>query len=142
MITSWNWVLLTDFASFKPTYLPEDNPADFSYFFDTSRRRYSLHQSRSVSLLCFDEVIFIQYISRTCYIAPERFVKTLSSELSNTLLLPEQEVKTGDLHPMMDIFSAGCALTELYNEGHPPFDFSQLLGKYIIFLILLFFLVE
>ena len=39
MITSWNWVLLTDFASFKPTYLPEDNPADFSYFFDTSRRR-------------------------------------------------------------------------------------------------------
>ncbi|EFN87043.1 phosphoinositide 3-kinase regulatory subunit 4 isoform X1 [Harpegnathos saltator] len=103
MITSWNWVLLTDFASFKPTYLPEDNPADFSYFFDTSRRR-------------------------TCYIAPERFVKTLSSELNNTLLLPEQEVKTGDLHPMMDIFSAGCALTELYNEGHPPFDFSQLLA--------------
>ena len=47
MITSWNWVLITDFATFKPTYLPEDNPADFSYFFDTSRRR-------------------------TCYIAPER----------------------------------------------------------------------
>ncbi|XP_076279148.1 vacuolar protein sorting 15 isoform X2 [Lasioglossum baleicum] len=103
MITSWNWILLTDFASFKPTYLPEDNPADFSYFFDTSRRR-------------------------TCYIAPERFVKTLSSELSNTLLLSEQELKTGDLHPMMDIFSAGCALAELYNEGHPPFDFSQLLA--------------
>uniref|UniRef100_A0A0C9R475 non-specific serine/threonine protein kinase n=1 Tax=Fopius arisanus TaxID=64838 RepID=A0A0C9R475_9HYME len=103
MITSWNWVLLTDFASFKPTYLPEDNPADFSYFFDTSRRR-------------------------TCYIAPERFLKTLSSELSSTLLLPEQELKTGDLHPTMDIFSAGCALTELYNEGHAPFDFSQLLA--------------
>lgn len=39
MITSWNLVLLTDFASFKPTYLPEDNPADYNYFFDTSRRR-------------------------------------------------------------------------------------------------------
>lgn len=39
VITSWNWVLLTDFASFKPTYLPEDNPADYSYFFDSSRRR-------------------------------------------------------------------------------------------------------
>ena len=49
MVTSWNWVMLTDFsATFKPTALPEDNPADFSYFFDTSRRR-------------------------TCYIAPERF---------------------------------------------------------------------
>lgn len=104
MITSWNWVLLTDFASFKPTYLPEDNPADFSYFFDTSRRR-------------------------TCYTAPERFVKLLSSEVSNTtLLLPEQELKTGDLNPMMDIFSAGCALIELYNEGHPLFDYSQLLA--------------
>ncbi|CAG2058256.1 unnamed protein product, partial [Timema podura] len=28
----------------------------------------------------------------------------------------------------MDIFSAGCALMELFNEGHPPFDFSQLLS--------------
>lgn len=66
---------------------------------------------------------------RTCYIAPERFVKTLTSEPTTTLLFPEQELKTGDLQPMMDIFSAGCALIELYNEGHPPFDFSQLLGK-------------
>ncbi|XP_071440948.1 phosphoinositide 3-kinase regulatory subunit 4 [Hetaerina americana] len=103
MITSWNWVLLTDFASFKPTYLPEDNPADFSYFFDTSRRR-------------------------TCYIAPERFIKTLNSEISSQLLLPEEDLKKGDLTPAMDIFSAGCALTELFNEGHPPFDFSQLLS--------------
>ena len=22
MVTGWNWLLLTDFASFKPTYLP------------------------------------------------------------------------------------------------------------------------
>ena len=27
MVTSWNWLLLTDFASFKPTYLPEVSPA-------------------------------------------------------------------------------------------------------------------
>ncbi|KOB72906.1 Uncharacterized protein OBRU01_03959 [Operophtera brumata] len=44
------WVLLTDIASFKPAFLPDDNPADFSYFFDTSRRRL-------------------------CYVAPERFVR-------------------------------------------------------------------
>ncbi|KAK6352778.1 Serine/threonine-protein kinase [Orbilia brochopaga] len=48
LITSWNWAYLADFAHFKPTYLPEDNPADFSYFFDSSGRR-------------------------TCYLAPERF---------------------------------------------------------------------
>ena len=50
LVSSWSWLSLTDFASFKPTFLPEDNPADFSYFFDTSRRR-------------------------VCYIAPERLVK-------------------------------------------------------------------
>lgn len=48
-MTSWNWLYLTDFSSaFKPVMLPDDNPGDFSYFFDTSGRR-------------------------TCYIAPERF---------------------------------------------------------------------
>lgn len=26
MVASWNWVFLTDFASYKPTYLPADNP--------------------------------------------------------------------------------------------------------------------
>ncbi|TPX35937.1 hypothetical protein SmJEL517_g01766 [Synchytrium microbalum] len=48
LVTSWNWAYLADFSPFKPTYLPEDNPADFSFFFDTSSRR-------------------------ACYIAPERF---------------------------------------------------------------------
>lgn len=50
LVTSWNWLYLSDFSSsFKPTFLPEDNPADFSFFFDTSGRR-------------------------TCYLAPERFL--------------------------------------------------------------------
>ncbi|KAH8041953.1 hypothetical protein HPB51_019694 [Rhipicephalus microplus] len=101
MVTGWYWVLLTDFASFKPTYLPEDNPADFSYFFDTSRRR-------------------------TCNIAPERFVKTLNPDSSH--YLPEEGIGTGELTPAMDIFSLGCVLTELFTEGHPPFYFSQLLS--------------
>src|ERR1700761_743540 len=49
LVTSWNWVYLTDFAtSYKPTYLPLNDPADFAFFFDTSGRR-------------------------TCYVAPERF---------------------------------------------------------------------
>ncbi|TVY84291.1 Serine/threonine-protein kinase ppk19 [Lachnellula suecica] len=49
LVTSWNWLYLSDFSSsFKPTHLPEDNPADFSYFFDIAGRR-------------------------TCYLAPERF---------------------------------------------------------------------
>ncbi|EAQ87872.1 hypothetical protein CHGG_04491 [Chaetomium globosum CBS 148.51] len=50
LVTSWNWLYLADFASsFKRVMLPEDNPGDFSVFFDTSGRR-------------------------TCYLAPERFL--------------------------------------------------------------------
>ncbi|KAK6098874.1 Serine/threonine-protein kinase [Batrachochytrium dendrobatidis] len=50
-VTSWNWVYVADFSSFKPAYLPEDNPADFTFFFDTSSRR-------------------------ACYLAPERFYES------------------------------------------------------------------
>ncbi|KAI8629567.1 hypothetical protein F5Y19DRAFT_433492 [Xylariaceae sp. FL1651] len=53
MVTSWNWLYLTDFTgSFKPAKLPDNNPATYSYFFDLSGRR-------------------------TCYIAPERFVEQI-----------------------------------------------------------------
>ncbi|CAK6982092.1 phosphoinositide 3-kinase regulatory subunit 4 [Scomber scombrus] len=109
MVTSWNWVLLTDFASFKPTYLPEDNPADFNYFFDTSRRR-------------------------TCYIAPERFVDgsmfATESDQNTPLvdLTNNNQRGRGELRQAMDIFSAGCVIAELFTEGVPLFDLSQLLA--------------
>lgn len=50
LVTGWTWVVLTDFASFKPTMMPMDNPTDFFYYFDTSRRQ-------------------------VCCVAPERFYK-------------------------------------------------------------------
>ena len=99
LVTSWNWVLLADIASFKPVCLPVDNPADFNYFFDTSRRR-------------------------TCYIAPERFVGTgqkyteslsgsqsdIESKLSTSPSTPLLDVPITEQSEMtyaMDIFSAG-----------------------------------
>lgn len=60
--------------------LCQDNPSEFLYFFDTSRRR-------------------------TCYVAPERFVH--SSSLASEGDLGFNVVRTGDLTPAMDIFSAG-----------------------------------
>ncbi|WVZ65017.1 hypothetical protein U9M48_014450 [Paspalum notatum var. saurae] len=48
LVTSWNWLYLADFASFKPTYIPHDDLSDFSFYFDTGGRR-------------------------RCYLAPERF---------------------------------------------------------------------
>nr|XP_018916322.1 PREDICTED: phosphoinositide 3-kinase regulatory subunit 4 [Bemisia tabaci] len=105
LVTSWHWVLLSDFASYKPTFLPDDNPADFSYFFDTSRRR-------------------------TCYIAPERFLRSMGgAETGGQLLFTEENVSSSDLTPAMDIFSTGCALAELFSDGaQPTFDLSQLLS--------------
>ncbi|XP_039745183.1 phosphoinositide 3-kinase regulatory subunit 4 isoform X2 [Pararge aegeria] len=110
MVTSWLWVLLTDIASFKPTFLPDDNPADFSYFFDTSRRRL-------------------------CYVAPERFVRApdpnvrnSGDDRSSSLLLSESPCKIGELIPSMDIFSTGCALLELWNDGTPALDLPGLLA--------------
>ncbi|GAB7362672.1 hypothetical protein MBLNU230_g2981t1 [Neophaeotheca triangularis] len=53
VVTSWGWVFLTDFSSaYKPVYLPEDNPADFTFFYDTSGSSST----------------------RTCNVAPERFL--------------------------------------------------------------------
>ncbi|KAI1853192.1 hypothetical protein JX266_001898 [Neoarthrinium moseri] len=90
LVTSWNWVYLTDFTgSFKPTTLPDNNPALYSYFFDLSGRR-------------------------TCYIAPERF------------LAPGEEPKgSGKITWAMDMFSAGCAIAEMFLEA-PIFSLSQL----------------
>lgn len=101
MVTGWNWVQLTDIASFKPAFLPEDNPADFNFFFDTSRRR-------------------------SCYIAPERFLDSRQadqllargsstvgngdSQSNSDPSLPDMDLvrhQQGTLTPEMDIFSAG-----------------------------------
>ncbi|KAF8838553.1 hypothetical protein BDN67DRAFT_971323 [Paxillus ammoniavirescens] len=48
---------LTDFAPYKPTHPPLDDPSDFSFFFNCSGRW-------------------------TCYVAPERFYK-VDEHLSN-----------------------------------------------------------
>ncbi|XP_029116329.1 serine/threonine-protein kinase VPS15 isoform X2 [Elaeis guineensis] len=94
LVTSWNWLYLADFASFKPTYIPDDDPSDFSFFFDTGGRR-------------------------RCYLAPERFYE----HGGETQVAPDAPLK-----PSMDIFSLGCVIAELFLEGQPLFELSQLLA--------------
>ncbi|KAJ3716433.1 hypothetical protein C8R42DRAFT_697915 [Lentinula raphanica] len=104
LVTSWNWVYLTDFASYKPTYLPLDDPSDFSFFFDTSGRR-------------------------TCYIAPERFYTAANNpEISakKSSLAVEEGQRDGKVTEAMDCFSVGCVIAELFLEGAPLFTLSQL----------------
>jgi phosphoinositide-3-kinase, regulatory subunit 4 len=106
LVTSWNWVYLSDFAPYKPVYLPLDDPSDFSFFFDTSGRR-------------------------TCYIAPERFYTATSNpEISarkSRLAMEDTEGKRdGKVTESMDCFSVGCVIAELFLEGAPLFTLSQL----------------
>ncbi|TFY67174.1 hypothetical protein EVJ58_g1791 [Rhodofomes roseus] len=106
LVTSWNWVQLTDFASYKPTYLPLDDPSDFSFFFDTSGRR-------------------------TCYVAPERFYTAaenpaISAKKSRLAMEDGEGRRDGRVTEAMDCFSAGCVIAELFLEGSPLFTLSQL----------------
>ncbi|KAF2363452.1 Protein kinase domain [Trinorchestia longiramus] len=113
LVTASGWLQLTDFAPYKPVTLPDNDPSDFTYFFDTSRRR-------------------------TCYIAPERFrrsdgeggVRETSpeGEGGEKEASPTHHSSLHNLTPAMDIFSAGCVLVELFTEGYVPFDLTQLLA--------------
>ena len=105
LVTSWNWVYLTDFSSFKPVYLPLDDPSIYSIYFDTSERR-------------------------TCYIAPERFfaVDSPIARRVAALELGKKEFgrQEGKLTAAMDVFSLGCVIAELWMEGTSPFSLSEL----------------
>ncbi|KAK2989607.1 hypothetical protein RJ640_027381 [Escallonia rubra] len=87
LVTSWNWLYLADFASFKPTYIPHDDPSDFSFFFDTGGRR-------------------------RCYLAPEWKIKDpgakrlqLNMELSGTTGLYRRSVCHMELDVIPDVFT-------------------------------------
>lgn len=130
MCTTWNFLILTDFASYKPTLLPDDDPTDFQYYFDTMGRR-------------------------KCYIAPERFVRRdIKGRTASTAYSPD-DVSVGygasdagsrdrdriagisgqgddrgstarqavgnagairvPLNEAMDVFSLGCSIAEVRN---------------------------
>ncbi|CAK9440177.1 uncharacterized protein LODBEIA_P42770 [Lodderomyces beijingensis] len=103
LVTSSNWILLTDFASLiKPIYLPEDNPSQYSFYFNSSDRR-------------------------VCYIAPERFYN--SQENPKTISNFTDDGAFNLRHSItdeMDLFSLGCVIAELWLDGEPTFTLSQL----------------
>jgi phosphoinositide-3-kinase regulatory subunit 4 len=108
LITSDLGVLLTDFSSsFKPTYLPLDDPSDFSFYFDTSSRR-------------------------TCYIAPERFYASdsrLAEEKKAVAAANDVDAwnkRDGRVTEEMDVFSAGCVIAEMWTDGRVVFNLSEL----------------
>lgn len=106
LITSWNWLLLTDFATYtKPVYIPEDNPNQFSFYFDNSGRR-------------------------VCYLAPERFYDSKTDKPPTQTIDNNGNFTKDMLTPEMDLFSIGCVIAEFYSDGEPTFTLSQIF-KYI-----------
>ena len=103
MITSWNWLVLTDFASFKPTTLPNDDPTNFQYFFDMQGNN-----------------------RERCSVAPERFYNTnamkninttssanTSSKVSTDASSNDSDNSSAPNAHSMDVFSCGCAIAEV-----------------------------
>ncbi|CAK4717138.1 hypothetical protein LEN26_006490 [Aphanomyces euteiches] len=123
MVTSWNWIFLTDFAPFKPTYIPEDDPADYYYYFcasDASRRSCSVAPERFYGNSNKDA------LSRLAdsEISAEEWDKQMSRGPSSN---PATPMPKGSLSEAMDIFSTGCVIAELFNGGKPLFDLPTLL---------------
>ena len=98
LMTSWGWCFLSDYASYKPSEIPVDNPSEFTYFFDSGGRR-------------------------RCCIAPERFSNENRSRSLETML---DETPT-KVDPSADIFALGCTLAELFMDGKALFDLSEAL---------------
>ena len=85
LCTTSHWLVLTDFGSFKPALIPEDDPTDFQYYFDAMNRH-------------------------RCYLAPERFSSTRRNIGS-----AKHNFKSNDtLQSTMDVFSLGCIIAEVY----------------------------
>ncbi|KAF3767769.1 hypothetical protein M406DRAFT_61566 [Cryphonectria parasitica EP155] len=99
LVTSWNWLYLSDFSSsFKPVTLPDDNPTDFSYFFDTSSRR-------------------------TCYIAPERFVAPGEDADRNTQLTWAMDIfSAGCVIAELFLEAPIFSLSQLYKYRKGEYD--------------------
>ena len=94
-------MVLTDFASFKPTRVPDDDPSEYIYHF---QRQVESGDHRETP----------------CYLAPER----LSVGIQQS---QERYGNPDQLTPNMDIFSVGCVLIELFLNGEKAFDLGDLL---------------
>ena len=92
LITSWGWLYVSDFAPFKPVLLPEDDPADFSYFFDAGSRR-------------------------RCYLAPERFCSRAAAEAAGAAVGGAELTPAMDIFSagcvLAELFLDGRALFDL-----------------------------
>lgn len=112
LCTTWNWLMLTDFGTFKPTLIPDDDPTCFQYYFDVMGRS-------------------------CCYLAPERFYASNVTENNSASISARQlESEWDDViaggsrwndYAAMDIFSLGCSMAEIFLDGKSFIDLPDML---------------
>ncbi|DBA05165.1 TPA: hypothetical protein N0F65_005015 [Lagenidium giganteum] len=151
LVTSWNWIFLTDFAPFKPTYIPEDDPADYNYYFsaiDATRRsccvapeRFYGNSSAATSGASSqstngtrgpDAMMLSRLADSELSVedVDKQFLSmnaTPTSAPSSTAPASSRNRREGNLLESMDIFSAGCVIAEVFLGGKPLFDLPALL---------------
>ncbi|KRX84177.1 Eukaryotic initiation factor 4A, partial [Trichinella sp. T6] len=103
LLTESGWLLLSDFAHFKPSIIPHDNSSDFTFYFDCSNRR-------------------------TCYLAPERFCRFRKLHTALMHLSKSERLVRSVINHKMDIFSLGCVIMEMFCDDETPFDLNRLLS--------------
>ena len=102
-LTSWNWVVLVDFSSYKArTALPDDDPSEYLYYFQELYKHGNDTTPRE----------------KRCYLAPERFYTPTSHN---------EDMPVKVMEPAMDIFSAGCVLVETFLNGERALDLGDLM---------------
>lgn len=101
LVTSWNWLFLTDFASYKPTLLPADNPV--RSFTAIARAVAAISWQRLLrgakAACCSLQANFSFFFDtggrRRCYIAPERFYESSETNLVD----PKEPLKQSMVGP-------------------------------------------
>jgi len=130
LLTSWNWVLVSDVGCqhYKPVVLPDDDPGQWIHWFegrggeDIRKESLAGHHSGNGE--------------KKCCLAPERFY-TPGFSASGTNETDNEEGGEGNLDratsiptkltPAMDIFSLGCVLIELFLNGERAMDLGDLM---------------
>jgi phosphoinositide-3-kinase regulatory subunit 4 len=100
-LTSWNYLVILDIASYKArTSLPDDDPSEYLYYFQEFHKHGADTTQRE----------------KRCYLAPERFFSP-----------KEGASNVSSLTKSMDVFSAGCILLETSLNGERALDLGDLM---------------
>jgi phosphoinositide-3-kinase regulatory subunit 4 len=111
-LSSWNWLVLVDIASYKArTALPDDDPSQYLYYFQEAV--YNMDGTNTTPR------------EKRCYLAPERFYTPNPHDAHD--IMEKEEQQQPPLTTAMDVFSAGCIIMETFLNGERALDLGDLM---------------